>query len=90
MTQGGAVTYTVATPVMGLLSDRGVTEETLILSGNLVVISRYSMYCTPYLTPGISYLLMGPPPVLTTLLPSSYWWTTTSVAAQVLTKNVQQ
>ena len=67
----GAVSYTVSTPLLGILMDRGLMkEEAIILVGNLVLVA--------------SYLLLGPLPPLARVLPSSPAWTIASVALQGL------
>ena len=65
---GGAMSYTASTPILGLLMDRGLNEEAIILCGNLVLVA--------------SYLLLGPLPPLAKILPASPAWTIASVALQ--------
>ena len=67
---GGAMSYTASTPLLGLLMDRGLKEEMIILVGNLVLVA--------------SYLLLGPLPPLARVLPVSPAWTVASVALQGL------
>ena len=67
---GGAISYTVATPLLGLLMDRGLKEETIILVGNLLLVA--------------SYLLLGPLPPLARILPPSPAWTIASIGLQGL------
>ena len=38
--QGGAVSYTASTPALGLVMDRGLGQETVILTGSLVLLAR--------------------------------------------------
>ena len=65
---GGAMSYTASTPILGLLMDRGLNEEAIILCGNLVLVA--------------SYLLLGPLAPLAKMLPDSPAWTIASVALQ--------
>ena len=65
---GGAMSYTASTPILGLLMDRGLNEEAIILCGNLVLVA--------------SYLLLGPLPPLAKIMPASPAWTIASVALQ--------
>ena len=63
----GASSYTIATPVFGVLIDKGWSELSLIILGNIIIT--------------VAYIFLGPIPLLS-FLGSSYWFTTISIILQ--------